>query len=169
LGAGLTALPGEQAPKLAVAATIELLDPHGPLRADDDAALRYYASLWRTDRTVTSAAFGLARRLHATGDTAGAVSALDQVPPHSRHRDAAQRIETLPTRAPDTLRLTALAAGTARGWLTAGGRPGDGDFLGAPMTDTGLRSITEQALRMLARTVERPRTRYRLVDLANRT
>ncbi len=191
----LTALPGEQAPKLAVAATIELLDPHGPVRADDDAALRYYASLWRTDRTVTSAAFGLARRLRATGDAADAVAALDQVPPHSRHRDdaqrtavvlllsaarpaaldeqtlreAAERIATLPARDPDTLRLTALAAGTARGWLTAGGRPGDGDFLGVPMTDTGLRSITEQSLRMLARTVERPRTRYRLVDLANRT
>ena len=51
----LAMLPGELAPKLAIAATAELRD------ARDDAA-RYYETVWRTDHSKVSAAFGLARQ-----------------------------------------------------------------------------------------------------------
>ena len=49
-----------------------------------DVAARYYETVWRTDHSYVSAAFGLARqRVHA-GDRAGAIRALDEVPPTQR-------------------------------------------------------------------------------------
>ncbi|GAB0107042.1 serine/threonine-protein kinase [Nocardia sp. JMUB6875] len=85
-----SALPGEAAPKLALAVTAELMavnsngnDP-GPAR---ERAARYYDMVWRTDRTFTSAAFGAARVRRAVSDRAGAVEVLDQV-------DAASAVHT---------------------------------------------------------------------------
>ena len=80
--------PAKPRPKLASAATAELV-----LETDDapDAerlrrsAERYYRTLWRTDHSMVSAAFGLARQLAARGDRAGAIDVLDQVPLTSRH------------------------------------------------------------------------------------
>nr|WP_280186678.1 tetratricopeptide repeat protein [Nocardia gipuzkoensis] len=62
-------LPGELAPQLALAATAELVLQHWD--SPDPEQWRAYAekayeTVWRTDRTVVSAAFGLARQL-ATG------------------------------------------------------------------------------------------------------
>ncbi|RVW09104.1 serine/threonine protein kinase [Prescottella agglutinans] len=92
----LSALPGESAPKLALAGTAELILDR---RSDDghsaDAvaarahwraiAERYYRTVWQTDHALVSAAFGLARQLQARGDRPGAVQILDEVPPTSRH------------------------------------------------------------------------------------
>ena len=57
----LAMLPGELAPKLAIAATAELRD------ARDD-ALRFYETVWRTEHSYYSAAFGLARQRMRVGE-----------------------------------------------------------------------------------------------------
>jgi serine/threonine-protein kinase PknG len=76
-------LPGELAPKLALAFAAE---------ADGDiaAARRYYQVVWTVDRSYISAAFGLARVAMAGGDRAGAVAALAAVPETSSQYAAAQ-------------------------------------------------------------------------------
>ena len=56
----LTMLPGELDPKLALAATAELRGAH-------DEAARYYETVWRTNHSFYSAAFGLARLASASG------------------------------------------------------------------------------------------------------
>jgi serine/threonine-protein kinase PknG len=76
-------VPGEIAPKLAIAACAELA-------GDSAAADRYYRLVWRTDRTFISAAFGLARVLRAKGDRAEAVDVLESVPETSSHYLVAQ-------------------------------------------------------------------------------
>ncbi|MEU6173011.1 tetratricopeptide repeat protein [Streptantibioticus parmotrematis] len=76
------AFPGETAPKLALAVCAEAL-------GQADNAAEYYASVWTTDRTYVSAAFGLARVRLAAGDRPGAVAALESVPESSVHHAAA--------------------------------------------------------------------------------
>jgi serine/threonine-protein kinase PknG len=66
-------LPGEFAPKLALALSAELAGMR-------DIAIKMYDLVSRTDPSFVSAAFGLARCLLATGDRNGAVKALDRVP-----------------------------------------------------------------------------------------
>ncbi|PXX57408.1 serine/threonine-protein kinase PknG [Nocardia tenerifensis] len=79
------ALPGEGAPKLALAAVAELSGAAAPETAGFNAAQEkrraasYYETVWRTDRTYLSAVFGLARLRVAAGDRDGAVDVLDQV------------------------------------------------------------------------------------------
>ncbi len=75
-------LPGELDPKLALAATAELRGAH----AD---ATRYYETVWQTNHTFYSAAFGLARERARAGNGAGAVATLDQITPASAHFTAA--------------------------------------------------------------------------------
>lgn len=77
------ALPGEDAPKLALGFCYEYL---GKL----EQAQRCYESVWRRDRSQAGAAFGLARICLNRADRAGAVTILDEVPEVSRHYDAAQ-------------------------------------------------------------------------------
>lgn len=77
------ALPGEPAAQLALAAAAEL-------NADPDGAARRYLRVWRVDRSLVSAAFGLARMLLAAGDRAGAITVLDEVPDSSSQHVAAQ-------------------------------------------------------------------------------
>ena len=76
-------VPGETAPKLAIAACAELT-------RDTAAADRYYRLVWRTDRSFISAAFGLARVLRAGGSRAEAVDVLESVPDTSSHHLVAQ-------------------------------------------------------------------------------
>jgi serine/threonine-protein kinase PknG len=83
-------LPGELAPKLALAATNELA-------AAFDTALRYYQLVWTVDRSYTTAAFAIARLRVAQRDYAGAVEVLGQVPESSIHRTAAE-IQAITTR-----------------------------------------------------------------------
>ncbi|UGT45699.1 serine/threonine-protein kinase PknG [Nocardia yamanashiensis] len=77
-----TALPGEAAPKLALAVTAENLGNHGNGTDPEPArrrAITYYEAVWRTDRGYTSAAFGLARLRRLAQDRTGAITVLDQV------------------------------------------------------------------------------------------
>ncbi len=78
----LTMLPGELDPKLALAATAEL-------RGAYDEAARYYETVWRTNHSFYSAAFGLARLRARAGDRAGAIATLDQITAASAHFTAA--------------------------------------------------------------------------------
>ncbi|MEV0356505.1 tetratricopeptide repeat protein [Nocardia sp. NPDC050697] len=240
----LDLLPGEIAPKLALAATAELLardarpDPAEPppsaayrapasgtaeqpptgstatptppagqppaastvvsAPADDSCdfatiARRYYETVWRTDRAVVSAAFGLARQWSARGRTAEAVRALDEVPPTSRHyatarttavvllltahppaaldestlQRAAARVQALPEGEPRATQLRVLVLGAALTWLQAGNEPERRTLFGAPLTERALRDATESGLRALARAAPTRTHRYALVDLAN--
>jgi serine/threonine-protein kinase PknG len=76
-------LPGELAPKLALALAAEA-------EGDLAAAGRYFRLVWTVDRSYISAAFGLARTCLAAGDRPGAIAALAAVPETSSHHAAAQ-------------------------------------------------------------------------------
>jgi len=185
----LDRFPGELAPKMALAATAEL--------AETTDECKFYQSVWRTDRGVISAAFGLARFLSAEGDRAGAVRTLDQVPAASRHfttarltsavtllsgrsasaitedqiRDAARRVEALPATEPRVLQIRALVLGAAMDWLTDNRdriKASTNHILGFPFTEHGLRLGVEASLRDLARVAPTQRHRYALVDMANK-
>ena len=180
----LDTLPGELAPKLALAATAELAGT-----ADE---LKFYNTVWSTDNGVISAGFGLARAESVGGSRDGAVQTLDQVPPTSRHfttarltsavtllsgrsaseiteqhiRDAARRVEALPDTEPRVLQIRALVLGTAMDWL-ADNTAGSNHILGFPFTEHGLKLGVESSLRALARVAPTQSHRYALVDLAN--
>ncbi|MBG0829680.1 protein kinase [Planomonospora sp. ID67723] len=139
-------MPGECAPRLALAFCLEC-------SADPAAAAWRYGTVWRTDRSYVSAAFGLARALLATDDPDGAVTVLDQVPPSSSHFVAAQLATVavaVRERPPPSLSAAALAETGERladlddldprrrtemaaeilegalGWLGSGASPGTG-------------------------------------------
>ncbi|KQU04325.1 serine/threonine protein kinase [Rhodococcus sp. Leaf7] len=192
----LSAMPGEIGPKLALAATAELLAQQ---TSDDDhttwcaLAETMYTTVWRTDRSIVSAAFGLARRLTERGALLDAIMTLDLVPPTSRHfsmarmtsvltllsgpatetdegalYEAARRVEALPAREPRALQLRTVVLGTALEWMEAGHTPeSSAPILGLPFTRDGLRTGAEAALRSLARTARTRSHRFALVDLAN--
>ncbi|WP_024800396.1 serine/threonine-protein kinase [Nocardia sp. BMG51109] len=190
-------VPGEVAPQLALAATAELLLQASA--ADDSerwraAASEYYRAVWRVDRGMASAAFGLARRQVADGDGDAAVATLQQVPEVSRHFNAARLTACLLVvsrppaelteehlsvaearlRAlwddPRRLQIQAVVLGAALAWVRADGRPGspDATILDVPYTTAGLREGLESVLRTAARTSPRRLHRYALIDLANR-
>ncbi len=81
--AAYTALPGEPAVKLALAAAAECA-------GHDEAAGRYYTLVARPDPSQADAVFGLARVRLRTADPAGAVRALDAVPEASSRHVTAQ-------------------------------------------------------------------------------
>lgn len=183
----LATLPGELAPKLALAATAEL-------RGAREDAQRYYEMVWRTDHGYVSAAFGLARQRELAGDRVGAVAALDQIPAASSHftdagaaaieimlegrtaqnldeqtlvdvdrRAGALALESTAKRA--TIRLRVL--GAALGWLEAGQRTTIPRLLGADFTVPGLRAGMERCYRDLARESSGMWERIELVEKAN--
>ena len=76
-------LPGELAPKLALAFAAEAA-------GDAASAARYFKLVWTVDRSYISAAFGLARACLATGDRPSAIAALAAVPETSSYHAAAQ-------------------------------------------------------------------------------
>ncbi|WP_460356172.1 serine/threonine-protein kinase PknG [Mycobacterium sp. ZZG] len=180
----LDTLPGELAPKLALAATAELAGT-----ADER---KFYDTVWSTDHGVISAGFGLARAQSAAGDRDAAVRTLDEVPATSRHfttarltsavtllsgrssgeiteqhiRDAARRVEALPDTEPRVLQIRALVLGTAMDWL-ADNTASTNHILGFPFTEHGLQLGVEASLRSLARVAPTQAHRYALVDLAN--
>ncbi|AKS30754.1 serine/threonine-protein kinase PknG [Mycolicibacterium goodii] len=180
----LDTLPGELAPKLALAATAELAGT-----ADE---LRFYKTVWSTDNGVISAGFGLARAQSVAGERDQAVQTLDEVPPTSRHfttarltsavtllsgrstseiteqhiRDAARRVEALPDSEPRVLQIRALVLGTALDWL-ADNEASSNHILGFPFTEHGLKLGVEASLRALARIAPTQSHRYALIDLAN--
>lgn len=182
-------LPGEAAPKLALAACAEL-------RGDAETAARYYDVVWRTDRASISAALGLARVLLAAGRRADALAVYESVPDTSSHHvtaqtaavraivgvrsvgdltdavlaDAGARLERLTLAAERRERLAAEVLDAALAWVLAG-RPGDGrvagEVLGCPLTERGLRRGLERGYRALARRADDRAERVALVDLAN--
>lgn len=180
----LDTLPGELAPKLALAATAEL--------SGTSDERRFYKTVWNTDNGIISAGFGLARTQSAAGQRDDAVTTLDQVPPTSRHfttarltsavtllsgrsgseiteqqiRDAARRVEVLPDTEPRVLQIRALVLGTAMDWL-ADNTASTNHILGFPFTEHGLRLGVEASLRGLSRVAPTQEHRYALVDLAN--
>lgn len=76
----LDALPGEAAPKLALA-----LCAARKGKGAAELAAHHYATVWRTDQSYVSAAFGLARARFALGDITGAATDLESVPESSRY------------------------------------------------------------------------------------
>lgn len=102
-------LPGEPAPRLALGLTAEWLAGKAA------EAERHFRSVWRTDGTAVSAAFGLARHYLGGGDRDAAVGVLDEVPELSRHY-AAARIAAVRIRA---------------GHFDSAGEPGIGDLVDA--------------------------------------
>ncbi|WP_330250875.1 serine/threonine-protein kinase PknG [Nocardia sp. NBC_00565] len=194
----LRVLPGEIAPKLALAATAELVLQHWD--SDDPEQWRSYAekfynTVWRTDRAVVSAAFGLARQLAAVGRVDEAVRALEEVPAASRHYTTARmtavwqqltaapiadlpestlhisasRVLGLPAGESRATQMRVLVLGAALAWLQAGNTPrsAEATLFGAPFTERDLRAGTEAGLRILARNAPGRNHRYALVDLAN--
>ncbi|WP_280448907.1 serine/threonine-protein kinase PknG [Nocardia brasiliensis] len=194
----LRVLPGEIGPKLALAATAELIlqqwdapDPEQWRRY----AEKFYDTVWRTDRAVVSAAFGLAWQLAAADRVTDAVHALDEVPAASRHfttarmtavlllltaapvaeldeatlHISASRVSSLPAGEGRAVQMRVLVLGAALAWLQAGNTPkrADATLFGAPFTERDLRMGTEAGLRALARSAPGRNHRYALVDLAN--
>jgi serine/threonine-protein kinase PknG len=184
----LATLPGELAPKMAIAAAAELRDAR-------DVAARYYETVWRTDRSYVSAAFGLARqRVHA-GDRAGAIRALDQVPTDSAHftpaaataiellldgktsekldeqtlLDAGKRVDALNLESATkraTIRLHVLDA--ALGWLESGHKSSAAWLLGAAFDEPRIRIGMERSYRELAHEATDVWDRITLVEKANK-
>lgn len=103
----LQAMPGEVAPKLAVAGTAELIgrwfsdensssDEQGRRITElFDIAAHHYHDLWLTDHAIVTAAFGLARLTVAAGKVDEAIEPLDEVPPTSRHFNTARATAVL--------------------------------------------------------------------------
>ena len=76
-------LPGELAPKLALAFAAEAA-------GDLPAARHYFQLVWTVDRSYVSAGFGAARAYLASGDRVTAIGAVAAVPETSSHHAAAQ-------------------------------------------------------------------------------
>lgn len=183
----LAMLPGELGPKLALAATAELRGVH----AD---ATHYYETIWRTEHSYYSAAFGLVRERRRVGDRVGAIAVLDQIPVSSAHFTAAGEtaIEILlDGRTPEHLDEQTLidaggraaglklesvprraavhlsVFGAALGWLRAGRQPDATEILGTDFDEPGIRKGMERCYRDLARATDDGWKRITLVEKAN--
>jgi len=181
-------LPGEAATKLALAFASECAGDFGN-------AAPLYETIWRTDRTYVSAAFGLARCLVAWGDREAAIRVLDTVPSVSSHylsaqiatiacavrgrrprnlteddlMNAAQRLEKLQL---DDIRNDLIAVEilhAAQAYVRAAPRNANPhvSVLGAKLTDSHLRRSLDKLYRRLAHRSSDKEERYSLVDLAN--
>ena len=181
-------LPGEIAPKLALAVSAEGVGDHF-------AASRLYELVWRTDRSYVSAAFGLARVYLAQGARASAVEVLESVPPSSTHfvaaqvaaikiktravgngsvsegdlADAGSRLERLNLDAERRMRLSAEVLEAAFSWVRAAppGHQTPTRLLGRPLAERDVRFGLERCYRDLARLAHTPDERIELVDRAN--
>ena len=179
-------LPGELAPKLALAFAAEAA-------GDLTTAGRYFRLVWTVDRSYISAAFGMARTCLAAGDRPGAIAALAAVPVASSHYAAAQiaavRILVsgdhqgaatgdqlrqaggqLARLAVDDMRRQQLTVEILRAALDwcASGRPAGGDpILGCEPNPRAVRFGLERSYRALARLTPEQARRIELVDLAN--
>jgi serine/threonine-protein kinase PknG len=184
-------LPGEIAPKLALAVSAEGV-------GDYFGAARFYELVWRTDHSYVSAAFGLARVYLAQGAKAGAIEVLESVSPSSTHHVAAQvaaikiktrmsgakdttpvsdrdlveagnRLERLTLDAERRTRLSAEVLEACHEWVRASkASPQRGmKVLGCDLSDREVRFGLERCYRSLARLAASPEERIELVDKAN--
>ncbi|WP_040159130.1 serine/threonine-protein kinase [Mobilicoccus massiliensis] len=179
-------LPGELAPRLAMARAFEQIGGAEALAAADAS----YTTCLRTDSAyIVAAAFGLARTRAARGDHAGAVQAIETVPATSGAYSRARWMRAdLLTRAggsvADLLEVLRGSAGIAlepraRAWLAVqvyeralaarvAGDDSEAQIDDKPADEARLRRSLESAYRDLARLTPDPGERYRLVDEANR-
>jgi len=187
-------LPGELAPKLALAFAAEAA-------GDLLAARRYFQIVWTMDRSCISAAFGTARTALASGDRVGAIAAVAAVPTTSSHHAAAQIAAVrLLVAAPDGVAATdlsqagdrlsklelddlrkqqlaveilraaleAVTAGPVQAGARRGGRiAGSERILGYEPSERALRFGLERGYRALASLIPDPARRIELVDQAN--
>ncbi|TVT28542.1 protein kinase [Amycolatopsis rhizosphaerae] len=181
-------LPGEIAPKLALAVSAEGV-------RDYFAASRLYELVWRTDRSYVSAAFGLARVYLAQGARASAVEVLESVPSSSTHYVAAQvaaikiktqvagdgslteadlaeagaRLERLVLDAERRTRLSAEVLEAAFQWVRSApaGYRTPTTVLGCTLSERDVRFGLERCYRTLARLSHTAEDRIALVDRAN--
>ena len=180
-------LPGELAPKLALALSAEQAKNY-PL------AIKMYDLVSRTDPSYVSAAFGLARCFSARGDRKEAVAALERVPQSSSlftrsrvevartlvNRDrsapgaqelraASVAIEALTLDGVERHRLTQQVLETALHLVTTKAIPPTSTIaiLGQPLEEPKIRKGLEKALRNLAHLATGDE-KIRLVDEANR-
>jgi serine/threonine-protein kinase PknG len=177
-------LPGEAAPKLALAAASECA-------GRDEPAGRYYALVAWPDPGVADAAFGLARVRARAGDRAGALSALDALPDSSSGyvvaqlaavevvlsgrfgadpgaddlRSAAARVEGLHLDAATAQRVRTRLFEQAVDLAPNGA--GDAPLLECPWNERALRLALEASLRASARLASDRAQRVVLVDRAN--
>lgn len=180
-------LPGELAPKLALGLAAEQA-------GNFKLAIKMYDLVSRTDPSYTSAAFGLARCLCATGDRKGAVAALERVPQTSNLftrsrvevartlintersapgakelKDASAAIEAIAIEGMDRYRLTKQVLETALHLVTSQALSPASSIaiLGQPLEELYLRKGLEKSLRAMAHLTTGDE-KIRLVDEANR-
>jgi serine/threonine-protein kinase PknG len=180
-----TDLPGEIAPKLALALAAETA-------GDLERAELLYDRAARTDPSYLGAAFGLARVRLIRGDRAGAVEAYERVPVSSSVHHTAQVatvralvgdrdmfptveelqrasaiVEALEVSPRHRAELTCDVLLAALASLEQRGTCDDVRVLGAPLRDDAVRQGLEQSYRELARHASSRAERVRLVDEAN--
>jgi serine/threonine-protein kinase PknG len=182
------AVPGELAPKLALGLACESA-------GDLEVAARWYEIVARTDPSITSASFGLARCRLLDGDRAGALTAYELVPDSSSgyidaqtarirclSRDgegepglqellaAGSALEALPLEGEQRERLTADLLESALRMTLSGRGSDDGEvrLLGLPLVERDVRLALEHSYRELARHAPSRTERIALVDDANR-
>ncbi|THV28584.1 serine/threonine-protein kinase [Glycomyces paridis] len=179
-------LPGELAPRLALAACAELAGRR-------DLALPHYTRIWTCDHRFVSAAYGRARLLDLDGSSTEAISALHQVPKTSAQYGIAQTaaIQTAlhsRTSPPSLLdlhhmagRLDELKLEPRRRHLVStrilhlaldtvlrAGPAHEPRIFGAPSEERSLRLALERAYRDLAHACTRREDQVYYFDLANR-
>ena len=183
-----TELPGESAPKLAVALAAEMAGEY-------ERAAEVYELVSSADAAYVSAAFGLARCEHHQGDSQGVVEAFSRVPASSAaHYDAqvataralvsggtngqpsmaeleaaSSTIERLQLDAAERATLSAdvyerALAGVMGGTIA----PGSSTMLGRELNELSLRRGLEDTYRTLGRLATDPGERIAYVDKANR-
>lgn len=179
-------LPGELAPKLALAMATELT-------GDYEAAAQWYEIVTGTDEAFTSAAFGLARCRRELGDPRGSIRAYQRVPESSNSYvqarvlevelllengstsmldDALAAAEIVESTTLDPRQRASLSANVMESLLrtvTDGRPPAAGlTAFGQPIAEHELRKGLERTYRALARSAATSRERVDLVDRANR-
>ena len=187
----LDALPGEAAPKLALALCAQCAGAA-------ELAAHWYGIVWRTDRSYVSAAFGLARARFALNDLAGMATALEVVPETSSYGTtarlcavlarargrtdgqvlvadffaAAERLHTLELDERRRWQAVAEVLETVLSWESAGrpwpdGVPIPDTLFGHQLSQRGVRDGLEAAYRELARLAPTAVERITFVDKAN--
>jgi serine/threonine-protein kinase PknG len=179
-------LPGELAPKLALAFAAEAA-------GDLTTAGHYFRLVWTEDRSYISAAFGTARTCLAAGDRPGAIAALAAVPAASSHYAAAQiaavrilvsvdgrggvtgddlrqaggQLDRLVVDDVRRQQLTVEILRAALDWCKSGQPAVSGPILGCEPNARAVRFGLERSYRALARLTPDEARRVELVDLAN--
>jgi serine/threonine-protein kinase PknG len=183
-----TEVPGELAPRLAVAMAAEQAGEH-------ERAAALYSTVVAVDPTHVSAAFGLARCRAESGDREGMIDAYGRVPVSSAtYRDAQlakarSLLRGVAGDPPGTAELAAAAATVDRlrldaaerhglageileralAGVTSGDLVGEGrvELFGCPLESLRLRGALEATYRELARLADSDQRRHELVDRAN--